>query len=342
MRRHGSIPIRLRRLILAVPAANSSTSGWAVNDAIKTASRATGASFTYLLATAKVESDFNPNASSSSSSARGLFQFIDQTWLTMLKEAGAALGYGRYADAITKTASGRYEVSDPSQRQAVMSLRSDPQANAAMAGAFTQRNAARLEARIGRTASDGELYIAHFLGAGGAAKLITQAGRNPTGIAAEAFPNAAAANRSIFYDKSGSPRTFAQVYGVLVGRFDQARTGATQTATAAAVQPAKATASAERLDPDLFAPKTYQSAATRQADSPLFHSLFQSEPERAGVSRFITELWTNRPHVAAALSGAVAQATPGSIASTDPTRAAELFAAPGVGAGAGGLFGNRG
>lgn len=94
--------------------------GWAVNDAIRNAARATGTSFAYLLATAKVESGLDPKEASGTSSARGLFQFIDQTWLTMLKEAGPALGLGRYAQAITANASGRYEVADPSERRVVM------------------------------------------------------------------------------------------------------------------------------------------------------------------------------------------------------------------------------
>ena len=63
----------------------------------------TGTSFEYLLATAKMESNFNPTAGASTSSARGLFQFIDQTWLGTVKEAGAQLGYGKYADAISKS-----------------------------------------------------------------------------------------------------------------------------------------------------------------------------------------------------------------------------------------------
>ena len=70
---------------------------------IKQAASTTGASFEYLLATAKMESNFNPKASASTSSARGLFQFIDQTWLGTVKEAGSQLGYGKYADAISKT-----------------------------------------------------------------------------------------------------------------------------------------------------------------------------------------------------------------------------------------------
>ena len=96
--------------------------------AIKQAATTTGTSFEYLLATAKMESNFNPTASASTSSARGLYQFIDQTWLGTVKEAGAQLGYGKYADAITKSSSGSYSVSDPAARAAIMKLRDDPDA----------------------------------------------------------------------------------------------------------------------------------------------------------------------------------------------------------------------
>ena len=96
--------------------------GSTVTGAIRQASAATGTSFNYLLATAQVESGFNPQAGASTSSARGLFQFIEQTWLGTIKQSGAELGYGRYADAITKTSSGHYQVADPAMR------RRDPQA----------------------------------------------------------------------------------------------------------------------------------------------------------------------------------------------------------------------
>src|SRR5262245_8797700 len=95
---------------------------------IREASNSTGASFEYMLATAKMESNFNPKASASTSSARGLYQFIDQTWLGTVKEAGAQLGYGKYADAISKSPSGTYYISDPSMRSSVMTLRDDPDA----------------------------------------------------------------------------------------------------------------------------------------------------------------------------------------------------------------------
>ena len=132
----------------------------------------TGADFQYLLATAQVESNLNPNAQAPTSSARGLFQFTEQTWLATLKEQGTALGYGPYANAISRQPSGDYCVSEPRMSGAVMNLRSDPTANALMAGAFTKANAGKLAARLGRDPTEGELYIAHFLGPTGASRLI--------------------------------------------------------------------------------------------------------------------------------------------------------------------------
>ena len=146
---------------------------------IKQAASTSGASFEYLLTAARIESNLNPAAQATTSSAKGLYQFIDQTWLATLKNAGAAHGYGQYADAITATADGHYEVNDPNMRAAIMRLRSDPAASATMAGAFTQNNSVQLATTIGRMPTDGELYIAHFLGSDGAARLINSAARQP-------------------------------------------------------------------------------------------------------------------------------------------------------------------
>src|ERR1700753_4361795 len=108
--------------------------------AIKQAAKHTGPRFQYLLTTAKMESDFNPKATASTSSASGLFQFIGQTWLGTVKEAGTQLGYGQYADAITKSSNGNYSVTDPGARNAVMKLRDDPAASSAMGGVLTRSN----------------------------------------------------------------------------------------------------------------------------------------------------------------------------------------------------------
>jgi hypothetical protein len=168
---------------------NSSDSALsAVTGAVEQASEATGTSFKYLLATAQVESGLNAKAGAATSSARGLFQFIETTWLATMKQAGSALGLGRCADAITQTPSGNYEVRDPAMRSEILKLRSDPAANAMMAGAFTKNNASALSERLGREPSEGELYIAHFLGVGGGARLIELAANNPSAKAADYFP----------------------------------------------------------------------------------------------------------------------------------------------------------
>ena len=187
-----------------------------VTGAIQHAARMTGAAFKYLLATAQVESNLNPNAQAPTSTAKGLFQFTEQTWLSTLKEQGGPLGYGPYASSISRLPSGDYAVGDPRMTQAVMKLRFDPTANALMAGAFTQSNASKLAARLGRDPTEGELYIAHFLGSTGASRLIGLADTQPNISAAAVFPTAARANPTIFYDSHGNARSSGDVYRMLI------------------------------------------------------------------------------------------------------------------------------
>jgi hypothetical protein len=167
----------------------SSTSRTAVTGAIRQAARVTGVSFDYLLATAKVESDLNPNLTVRTSTATGLFQFIEQTWLATLKQGGPAFGYGDYADAISRTPTGRYVVEDPALRSEIMLLRKDPTANALMGGVVTQKNASELAKRIGRKPTEDELYVAHFFGPYAGATAIRLAGSDPTANAAAIFPH---------------------------------------------------------------------------------------------------------------------------------------------------------
>ena len=141
-----------------------------------------------------------------------------------MKQDGAALGLGRYADAITRAPDGHYEVADPAMRTAILRLRTDPQASAMLAGALTRNNATLVGGSIGRKPSNGELYIAHFLGADGAGKLINGAASRPQASAAAMFPHAAAANHNIFYDNHGRARSVGEVYGKLTSLFDSAQT----------------------------------------------------------------------------------------------------------------------
>ena len=217
--------------------------GSTVTGAIRQASAATGTSFNYLLATAQVESGLNPQAGASTSSARGLFQFIEQTWLGTIKQSGAQLGYGRYADAITKTSSGHYQVSDPAMRAEILKLRNDPTANAVMAGAFTKANSDYLATKLGRQPSEGELYIAHFLGAGGAARLISLAASNPNAKAHATISRTPPTPilRSSIDRATGHARSLAQVRDVLTARYDVARNDAVRAAQATSAASATVT-----------------------------------------------------------------------------------------------------
>ena len=157
-----------------------------ITGAIRQAARSTGISFEYLLTTAQIESNLNPAAQASTSSAKGLYQFIEQTWLgTMKSERAGARAMAAMPTPFPARPDGRYEVADPAMRAAIMQLRSDPAASAMMAGAFTRTNAAQLRGAIGRQPTEGELYIAHFLGPDGAGKLIGAAMTQPRANAAD-------------------------------------------------------------------------------------------------------------------------------------------------------------
>lgn len=185
-----------------------------VEAAIQSASKATGVDFGFLMGTARRESGYNPGARAPTSSAAGLFQFVEQTWLSTLKRHGAKYGYARYADLIQQGADGRYRVRGEEARKAVMNLRLDPHAASLMAGELTSDHAAYLKGRVGRMPTAGELYAAHFLGPQGSARLIEAVRTTPGAAAASLFPEAAAANRSIFY-RDGRPATVAEVYANL-------------------------------------------------------------------------------------------------------------------------------
>ena len=181
-----------------------------VEAAIRRASNATGVDADFLVRTARRESAMNPSARAPTSSAAGLFQFIEQTWLGTVKNHGAKHGYGQYADLIYRGGDGRWRV-EGSARNVVLDLRFDPQAASTMAAELTASNAAYLRGRSGREPGAGDLYAAHFLGPAGAAQLMDAMERRPGSSAAALFPQAAAANRSIFY-RDGRPATVAEVH----------------------------------------------------------------------------------------------------------------------------------
>lgn len=198
-----------------------SGAGSVVEAALRRASSATGVDFGFLVRTAERESGFNAGAKAGTSSAAGLFQFVEQTWLATLKRHGSEHGYGRYANMIQEGSDGRYRVDNPEMRRAVMDLRYDAHAASMMAGSLATDHAAYLRGRIGREPTGGELYAAHFLGPQGSARLVEAVNAAPQAVAASLFPDAAGANRGVFY-RGGQPLTVSELYANLTATGDGA------------------------------------------------------------------------------------------------------------------------
>ena len=221
--------------------------------AIGRASRRAGVRFDFLVKTAQRESNLVASAKSARSSAAGLFQFTEQTWLRMIKETGVAHGMANEARSIEVSRDGRFRVADPEQRRAILDLRFNPDAASAMAAELTKANARSLQESLNRPASEGELYAAHFLGASGAARLIKAVRRSPTGEAAAIFPEAARANPAVFF-AAGRAVTSGELHARLI-RPSPAAAGRNapeaQIAARAYVAQRDRTASGEVAGPDV-------------------------------------------------------------------------------------------
>ena len=245
--------------------------------AVQAGAERTGTGFNYLMRTAQRESAMNPTAKAGTSSATGLFQFIEQTWLQVIKADGAKHGLQRYADGI-ESKGGRLTVADPALRHEILTLRNDPAVSSVLAGELSRRNGATLAQALGRQPTDGELYIAHVMGARGGAGLIREAISNPDRNAAAMYPDEAAANRGLFYDRaSGRARTVGQLYAVLTAGFG---TGATvQTAKAEVPKAAGAWLSA--------VPQASANPTGRRT----MDALFRTEGTRSPIAQNIQRLW---------------------------------------------------
>ena len=195
----------------AAPAEPPHPQDGAVIGAIKEGAKKTGADFSYLVKTAQQESSLDPKARGAGSSAEGLFQFIEQTWLATLKTAGPKLGLGRFSQAITETRPGFFDVQDAKMRGAILALRADPHISSMLAGALTQANGEALTQSLGRKPSDADLYLAHVFGAPSAAMIIRMSETAPDRVASSLLPDAARANPSLFFSKGGKARTMIEL-----------------------------------------------------------------------------------------------------------------------------------
>ena len=250
--------------------------GTKITSAVANAAKKTGVDFSFLMQKAQTESSFNPTAKAKSSSATGLYQFIDQTWLSTVKKYGDKHGLGAVADKI-KMEGGKAVVSDPVARKQILDLRKNPEISALMAGEFTAENKNYLECSTNCEVGNTELYLAHFMGAGGAAKFLNSRDANGNVAAAQLFPSAAKANPSIFYDRaSGKAKSLDQIYDQFAKKFSDGTTPPlTQTAAAPSAARsgsalASATASSIPSSPSDVAAQTLALSAADLARLPVF------------------------------------------------------------------------
>ncbi len=206
--------------------------GPAIVKAVQKASASTGVNFAYLMEKASVESSFRPDVKNKSSSATGLYQFIEKTWMSMVKKYGDKYGLSEYAEKIDD--SGR--CSDPALRKKILSLRNDPEKAACMAAEYAAENSRYLEQHTETQIGSAELYLAHFMGPSGATQFLNAKNDNPGRNAARAFPEAASANHNVFYDsKTGKARSLQEVYDFFAQKFGD--TGPVYAAAAPAPEP---------------------------------------------------------------------------------------------------------
>ncbi len=189
-----------------------------VLNAVREASQRTGIDFRYMMAKAATESAFQPGARAGTSNATGLYQFINSTWLGMIKMHGERYGLGHLAEQIVQQPNGTLTVADPAVRRQILDLRNDPRLSALMAGEYALENREYIARQVGGEIGPTELYFGHFLGAGGAATFLSALRANPQQTGAALFPAAAAANGPAFYDRGGRALTLQQIYDAFEAR----------------------------------------------------------------------------------------------------------------------------
>lgn len=173
---------------------------------------------------ARVESGLRADLRARTSTAAGLFQFIEATWLDLLQRHGTKHGLAANAPVAVdpaKKGAARFHFASAERRQAALDLRFDPSVAAALAAEYVQENRAQLAGTLARTPQAADLYMAHFLGAGDARRFLHEMERAPEADASRMFPAPAAANHGVFFTRDGSPRSLRAIYDLFASRLPE-------------------------------------------------------------------------------------------------------------------------
>ena len=130
-----------------------------------------------------VESSNNPKAKAKHSSAAGLYQFTEGTWNEYTKKMG-----------VDYSLDDRF---DPKKAREVVEFKTKDIVN-------------RLKPVLGRDLNDTEKYLGHFLGITGARRML--AASPSARVDSVISKDALAANKTIFLNKDGKPKTLLEVY----------------------------------------------------------------------------------------------------------------------------------
>ena len=212
----------------------------------------------YLRKLTLAESGGNPNAKNPMGTASGKYQFIESTWKNMTKKYGL-----------------NYTLDD----------RFDPKKSEQVTRLFTAENENYLKSKVGRELNDGDRYLAHFLGAGGASNLLSTMQKNPNApISTVMSPNAINSNRSVTVNKDGSLKTVSDVYNWASKKMS--------------VKPSQQIA--EEVENDYLTPQVESGKLSYLADTTLFSNFEQDkdlealqqevEQQKQNEQNFITEL----------------------------------------------------
>lgn len=190
---------------------------------IADAANDTGQDPAYLLAKCAQESSLGKNQVAQTSSGRGPFQFLEGTWLAMMKKYGAKYGYAVEAAQI-RVHKGRLHVPDLQARRHIMNLRYNVYLSAAMAGEMAKADREAVEKVLGRPLTESETYLTHVMGRQGALRLLRLFDVAPKENAAKAFPREARANKGLFYDRVGKelrPVSIATLHSRMTGKIEK-------------------------------------------------------------------------------------------------------------------------